>query len=347
MIDAAASLFLLLQIFFVDLLLGADNAIVIALACGRLRPEDTRRAIVLGAGGAIVAQARHDPVRQRAARRPAGEARGRLDADRHRPQRAGGGGRRPRRRPTVAAARPISCRPPSIIMLADAAMSLDNVVALAAIAGGSFWLLALGVLISIPILVYGAFILTRVLSDRSRRSSPSARRSSAGSPAAWRRPTRCVAAGSTPTLRRSACSRRRSAPCSCSRPEKACPGPIAGFGRRPSACPLRDSSRPRRPCPLRSARRPPSPRARRSPSCAPPPRRARRKRPPALADEAIPAFATEEPEEASPGRLDRGAAGRRGLRPARARRRADHLRRLVLRQPDLRHSVARDPTEKP
>ena len=54
MIDAAASLFLLLQIFFVDLLLGADNAIVIALACGRLRPEDTRRAIVLGAGGAIV-----------------------------------------------------------------------------------------------------------------------------------------------------------------------------------------------------------------------------------------------------------------------------------------------------
>ena len=48
----------------------------------------------------------------------------------------------------------------AVIMFADAAMSLDNVVALAAIAGGNFWLLAIGVLLSIPILVYGAFILT-------------------------------------------------------------------------------------------------------------------------------------------------------------------------------------------
>ena len=53
MIETAGWLFLLLQIFFVDLLLGADNAIVIALACRRLPPEDTRRAILLGAIGAI------------------------------------------------------------------------------------------------------------------------------------------------------------------------------------------------------------------------------------------------------------------------------------------------------
>ena len=53
MTDAVGGLFLLLQIFFVDLLLGADNAVVIALACRRLPPEDTRRAIFLGAIGAI------------------------------------------------------------------------------------------------------------------------------------------------------------------------------------------------------------------------------------------------------------------------------------------------------
>src|SRR5271166_6884975 len=53
MIDAANWLFLLLQIFFVDLLLGGDNAIVIALACRRLPPEDTRRAVLFGAIGAI------------------------------------------------------------------------------------------------------------------------------------------------------------------------------------------------------------------------------------------------------------------------------------------------------
>ena len=51
MTDAAASLFLVLQIFFVDLLLGADNAIVIAMACGRLRPEDARRAIISAPAG--------------------------------------------------------------------------------------------------------------------------------------------------------------------------------------------------------------------------------------------------------------------------------------------------------
>jgi hypothetical protein len=48
-------------------------------------------------------------------------------------------------------------------MLADAAMSLDNVVALAAIAGGSFWLLGLGVLLSIPIIAYGSLILSRII----------------------------------------------------------------------------------------------------------------------------------------------------------------------------------------
>ena len=48
-------------------------------------------------------------------------------------------------------------------MLADATMSLDNVVALAAIAGGNFWLLALGVLISIPIIAYGALILSAII----------------------------------------------------------------------------------------------------------------------------------------------------------------------------------------
>ena len=42
-------------------------------------------------------------------------------------------------------------------------MSLDNVVALAAIAGGSFWLLALGVLLSIPIIAFGGLILTEIM----------------------------------------------------------------------------------------------------------------------------------------------------------------------------------------
>ena len=50
-----------------------------------------------------------------------------------------------------------------VIVIADAAMSLDNVVALAAIANGNFWLLLIGVALSLPVLAYGGILLTRVL----------------------------------------------------------------------------------------------------------------------------------------------------------------------------------------
>src|SRR5271154_3400947 len=53
LIDGAAWIVVLVQILCVDLLLGADNAVVIALACSRLPVEETRRAVILGAVGAI------------------------------------------------------------------------------------------------------------------------------------------------------------------------------------------------------------------------------------------------------------------------------------------------------
>ena len=163
MIDGAAWIVVLLQIFFVDLLLGADNAVVIALACSRLPEEKTRRAVMLGTLGAIAlrlsmlafANALLDVplvklvaawmlivialnVRARKADDEAFAA-------------AGGAGAGD----FLAAA--------AIIMLADAAMSLDNVVALAAIAGGNFWLLTLGVLLTIPIIAYGSLILIQII----------------------------------------------------------------------------------------------------------------------------------------------------------------------------------------
>ncbi len=53
----------------------------------------------------------------------------------------------------------------TIIVVADAAMSLDNVVALAAIARGNFWLLLAGVAFSIPVLAYGGLILSTLLTN--------------------------------------------------------------------------------------------------------------------------------------------------------------------------------------
>jgi YjbE family integral membrane protein len=162
-IDGAAWIVVLVQIFCVDLLLGADNAVVIALACTRLPAEETRRAVMLGAVGAIAlrlgmlafANALLDvPLVKLVAAwtlivialnvraRRAGDDRLATAG------RAGAGD-------FVAAA--------AIIMLADAAMSLDNVVALASIAGGSFWLLALGVALSIPIIAFGSLILSGII----------------------------------------------------------------------------------------------------------------------------------------------------------------------------------------
>jgi len=166
MTDVAAWLFLLLQVFFVDLMLGGDNAVVIALACRRLPPDDMRRAVVIGAIGAIMLRlvmilfanallgvplvkliaawtlivialnvAAHKRGDESMSAKGAGSTSDFLSAA-------------------------------AVIMFADAAMSLDNVVALAAIAGGNIWLLTIGVLLSIPILVYGAVILTRII-DRA------------------------------------------------------------------------------------------------------------------------------------------------------------------------------------
>ena len=151
-----------MQVFFVDLLLGADNAIVIALACRRLPPEDLRRAVAFGAGGAIALRLCMILFANALLGVPFVKLIGAWtlivialnvraqESD----QSAVLGDARPAADLMSAAA---------IIMVADATMSLDNVVALAAIANGDFWLMALGVLMSIPILAYSAVILHAVI----------------------------------------------------------------------------------------------------------------------------------------------------------------------------------------
>ena len=161
-IDAAAGIIVLLQILCVDLLLGADNALVIALACSRLPAAETGRAVMLGAVGAVALRLGMLAFANMLLDVPLVKliaawtlvvialnvrARG-ADDERFAASGAGAGD-------LLAAA--------AIIAFADAAMSLDNVVALAAVAGGNFWLLALGVLLSIPIVAYGSLILSGVV----------------------------------------------------------------------------------------------------------------------------------------------------------------------------------------
>lgn len=147
------------QIFCLDLLLGADNAMAIALVCRTLHPADRRNGLLLGAGGAVVlrllmtigasALLRAPYVRMIGGLALAAIAINLIGRDRPGAAAALGAGS-PARRSLLSAA--------SIIVVADAAMSIDNVIALAAIARGNFWLLAAGVLLSIPLLAFGSVI---------------------------------------------------------------------------------------------------------------------------------------------------------------------------------------------
>jgi YjbE family integral membrane protein len=163
LIDGAAWIFILLQIFFVDLLLGADNAIVIALACRKLPPKGARQAVLLGAIGAIVLRLvlilfanalLSVPLVKLIVAWALVVIGLNVQTQKRGYEIVGAGG--------VAGAGDFLSAA-AVIMFADAAMSLDNVVALAAISGGNFWLLATGVLASIPILAYGGLILTQII----------------------------------------------------------------------------------------------------------------------------------------------------------------------------------------
>lgn len=161
--DGASWLVITVQIFFVDLLLGADNALLIGLACRSLGPEDTRRAIVIGAGGAVVLRLLLTLVATSLLAVPFVKLIGAavliliaLNVSQGHPT-------------SETVERPQSgvrnnlWSAASVIIVADATMSLDNVIALAAIARGNFWLLAAGVALSIPVLAYGGLILTALL----------------------------------------------------------------------------------------------------------------------------------------------------------------------------------------
>jgi len=161
--DSAGWLLVPLQILFVDLLLGADNALLIALACRSLQPQDVRRAAAVGIGGAIILRLLMTMVATSLLALPLVKLVGAFALIVIAMNLSEGQGfdensaiARPR-----ASARLWSAA--AVIIVADAAMSLDNVVALAAIARGNFWLLAIGVALSLPVLGYGGLILTRVL----------------------------------------------------------------------------------------------------------------------------------------------------------------------------------------
>jgi len=148
-----------LQIVWIDLLLSGDNAVVIALACRALPPRQRRIGMLLGAGTAVALRivfalaitwllavpllrvAGGVLLIWIAVKLALGE-----DEDAH----------------AVDGSTSL-WRAVRTIAIADAVMSLDNVVAIAAAAKGHVELFVFGLLLSIPLIVMGATLISRLL----------------------------------------------------------------------------------------------------------------------------------------------------------------------------------------
>jgi YjbE family integral membrane protein len=149
----------LLRIIAIDLVLSGDNAVVIAMASRRLPAEQRRKAILWGGGGAvglriiftILASLLLDVNYIQAIGgllliyiavkllRPGGEAHGNIQAS-----------------DTMRGAI-------QTIIMADVVMSLDNMLAVGAAGHGHIGLLIFGLMLSIPILLFGSSLIARLI----------------------------------------------------------------------------------------------------------------------------------------------------------------------------------------
>ncbi len=169
-LSLVATLIMPLQIIVVDLLLSADNALVIAMACRGLPAEDLRVAAFLGTTGAVglrlamaagavtmlyipflklVAAVALLGIAFRLTLTPSGGHSGAALAESRDPK----------------SSAPYLLGSVVTIVVADAIMSLDNVVAVATLANGNLILLGFGLALSIPLLFWGSMAIRRFLDE--------------------------------------------------------------------------------------------------------------------------------------------------------------------------------------
>jgi YjbE family integral membrane protein len=149
----------ILRIIGINIILSGDNAIVIALACRSLPPRQRVIGIILGAGAAVLLRILFTIIVQQLLDVPWLKLVGGLvllwiavklllgDEANEDSVKSGAN----------------VWEAVKIVAIADVVMSLDNVLAIAAAAGGHTNLIILGLIISIPLVVFGATLLTWLL----------------------------------------------------------------------------------------------------------------------------------------------------------------------------------------
>jgi YjbE family integral membrane protein len=146
------------QIMLINLILSGDNAVVIALACRGLAPSQRKWGIILGAGVAIVMRIAFTGVAMQLLSYPWLMLIGSLllfwiaikllveDGD---------------EKDVVASSNIWGAV--RTIAIADLIMSLDNVVAVAAAAKGNWALILIGLITSMPLIIFGATLVMWLL----------------------------------------------------------------------------------------------------------------------------------------------------------------------------------------
>lgn len=148
------------KVVWIDVLLSGDNALVIALACRGLAPRQRLWGMIFGAAGAVAVRIACTGIIATLMELPylkiiGGLALLYVATKLLLPEDDGEADIKTTDRLWSAI---------RVVMIADIVMSLDNMIAVAAAANGSLVLLAIGLSLSIPLIVTGAAIITAILS---------------------------------------------------------------------------------------------------------------------------------------------------------------------------------------
>jgi YjbE family integral membrane protein len=148
----------LVSIVVIDLVLAGDNALVIGMAARNIPREQQKTAIIWGTVGAVIIRALATLIVVWLLKIPGLLAVGgiallwisyKILIERKQPENVHAA-------PTIGAAI-------RTIIVADAAMGIDNVIAVAGAAQGNFILVIIGLTISVPVVVWGSSLFIRLL----------------------------------------------------------------------------------------------------------------------------------------------------------------------------------------
>jgi YjbE family integral membrane protein len=149
-----------LQIIAIDVLLGGDNAVVIALACRKLPEKQRKKGIFWGVVGAIVLRILLIFFALQLLSLPYLKIVGALlllwiGVKLLQPEEGDGHGSIEESTNLLGAIR--------TVIVADVVMSMDNVIAVAGAAKGELLLVVFGILFSVPIIVWGSRIVLKLM----------------------------------------------------------------------------------------------------------------------------------------------------------------------------------------